>query len=529
MFSIQKWDLKKQILILPSIVLLFVAAMGAFNYLLIKQLFEKEVYPTFSNTLLTEEEAKLEELVSIQADLIAIELQGKSPKEYNSVIEKMTDPVRFFDDNSGYFFTYAYDGTRINQPTDKSQNGKNFIDLKDPNGVRLIDGLIQQAKKGGGIVEYHFEKPGAGLQPKISYAKTIPGTEIMIGTGTYIDNIEALRADLEGNLRLKLHKNTLLINSIYGGMIISIFVIGLIIAQRIAKPLTRTIGELSGTSSEVTSAASQVNDASQHLANGSSSQAAAIEETSASLEELSSMTEANAGHTSKAAALMEKSRQSTLRVQESIEEMSRSIREIKEASDETVKINKTIDEIAFQTNILALNAAVEAARAGEAGAGFAVVAEEVRALAQRSAEAARNTSELLSQAQTKAEHGSQTTERVNGSIQENVVLTQEVSHIINEINMASQQQAEGIRQVTIAVSQMEQVTQQNAASAEETASASQQLSSQAEGLDDIVLELRQIVYGQSNVVSNQHSAKVKASTTKVFSNKEPENFSGFLS
>jgi methyl-accepting chemotaxis protein len=269
------------------------------------------------------------------------------------------------------------------------------------------------------------------------------------------------------------------------------------ITRGITKPINRIIAGLNAGSEQTAAASEQVSAASQSLANGASEAAASIEETTASVEEMSSMTKQNAANASEAESLAGSATESADQGKQAMEDMTSAIAEIKKSSDETAKIIKTIDDIAFQTNLLALNAAVEAARAGEAGKGFAVVAEEVRNLAMRSAEAAKSTAEMIETSVKKSDNGVQITERAAGVLQEIATQTAKVNDLVHEISAASNEQAQGIEQISTAVTQLDSVTQQNAANAEESASASEELSAQAEELKGVVGELQAMVAGQS--------------------------------
>lgn len=268
-----------------------------------------------------------------------------------------------------------------------------------------------------------------------------------------------------------------------------------LINRDLVRPIARMVDSLARNSDEVLSAAGQLAGASQTLSQGASEQAAALQETSASMDRMAAMTRSNAEHSRDAAELIREVDTDVQASQEVLGSMVASMSAIRESSQRVGEIIRTIDQIAFQTNILALNAAVEAARAGEAGMGFAVVADEVRALAHRSAQAARDTAALIQESCARAEVGSSQVDEVSAAIEGITGRMAKVRGLVEQVSRATEDHALGISQVSQAVTGMEQVTQTTAATAEESAAASEELNAQAGASMQVVRDLEVLVCG----------------------------------
>jgi methyl-accepting chemotaxis protein len=283
---------------------------------------------------------------------------------------------------------------------------------------------------------------------------------------------------------------------------------GWYVVRGITRSIDEIVGRLQGAAAETLVASEQVSASSEALARDSSEQAASIEETSSSLEEVNAMTEKNAQNAENAKKLASEARVAAESGAESMKDMITAMEDIKESSDNIANIIKTIDEIAFQTNILALNAAVEAARAGESGAGFAVVADEVRSLAHRSAEAASITAQKIENSVQKSERGVEINQRVAENLQTIVSHTQKMDEIVGQISDASAEQNRGVGLIQTSINNMDSVTQRNAAGAEETASSSRVLLEQSNSMQRTIQDLVAVVNGGS---SKKSAAKTHSS------------------
>jgi methyl-accepting chemotaxis protein len=265
------------------------------------------------------------------------------------------------------------------------------------------------------------------------------------------------------------------------------------IARSVTIPVNRIVGGLTEVADRVSEGSNQVATSSNQLAQGGAEQAASLEETSASLEQMAAMTKQNASHADDAKKMMDEASSVIDRVNVQIEEMADAVHEIARTSDETGKIVKTIEEIAFQTNLLALNAAVEAARAGESGAGFAIVAEEVRSLALRAGAAAKNTAALIEGTIRAVREGNRLTQSTREAYKENIVIGKKVAERIGEIAAASSDQARGVGEINRTVAEMGRVVQSMASSSEESAAAAQEMDAQSNLMKAHVRDLRALV------------------------------------
>ncbi|MBI5558591.1 MAG: CZB domain-containing protein [Deltaproteobacteria bacterium] len=327
-----------------------------------------------------------------------------------------------------------------------------------------------------------------------------------VDTVAALSDVEKILEKMRTHIGRKSQQATLQLNSRIDTTLTLVSVISLIslflgigaallIKRQINNSLNQAIEDLRESADEIGAASQQIGASSRELAEGSAEQAASIEEISASLEEISSMTRRNADNAGQAKHKVEDARQIIALLDQHMNQMTAAIEEITRSSEETGKINKTIDEIAFQTNLLALNAAVEAARAGEAGAGFAVVAEQVRSLALRATEAAKNTSGLIEKTIQSVKAGNELTSSTRAAFGQNVHISGIIGNLVDEIAGASEEQARGIELLNAAVCEMDKVTQQTAANADQSASSAVLLKQRDEKLRLSVGRLQRMVQG----------------------------------
>ncbi|HSW01291.1 MAG TPA: methyl-accepting chemotaxis protein, partial [Sedimentisphaerales bacterium] len=353
---------------------------------------------------------------------------------------------------TGYAYILNEKGVLITHPRYTLKDATNLSDSRFGELATIVKDQMLQGTTG--LSRYVFE----GVDKYTAFSPLVLGdNHYVVATTVPVDEVTEIVSEIDlivaGGTRAQVWIAGIAVVVVAGvGMSI-----GVLFARSVSRALGRIIVQLTEGAGQVASASSQVSSASQSLAEGATEQAAGLQETSSSLEEMSSMTKQNAGNAQQANVQAAEAKKAAAVGTSSMSRMNAAIQEIQKSSDETAKIIKVIDEIAFQTNLLALNAAVEAARAGEAGKGFAVVAEEVRNLAMRSAEAAKNTASMIEESVKNSKNGVDIATEVGKVLEEIVQSVSKTTDLVSEIAAASQEQAQGIDQVNTAVSQMDKV------------------------------------------------------------------------
>ncbi len=377
---------------------------------------------------------------------------------------------------TGYCFMVNADGLAIAHPDPDTIMKFNITTL---DGLEGMDARMSEGRAGS--FEYTYQEA-----EKIGFFAPVPDKEWYI-----VATID--KKELLGPARKM--RNTAIYFTL-GFLVLAILLV-YYLSRTLSNPIIGSIGRLADISRHVSGASGQFADNSHSLAEVSNQQAASLEESASTLEEMSAMIQQNAQNSDEANAIVKAARETLNTSTAAIDRLTASMGEIDTASEKTAQIIHTIDEIAFQTNLLALNAAVEAARAGEAGAGFGVVAEEVKNLAGRATQAAKNTAALIDGTLRKVKEGTNTTNEATASFEELVRHTRKVSELMDEIAAASNEQARGIQQITTAMAEIEKVTHEHAASSQLSASASEALNEQTEQMRVIVRELSGVV-GKKN-------------------------------
>ncbi|MBN2069301.1 MAG: Cache 3/Cache 2 fusion domain-containing protein [Opitutales bacterium] len=451
-----------------------------------------------------------------ESNLIGMFFVGLPEAEAAKVIYK-TVGARTIGETGGIFVlnSKGKDKGRYVISPDGSEDGNMVLSAKDASGKPFIEDLISIALTKGtsAVGEYMFDQKDnrAEMHHRLSRVRYFEQWDWVIVA--YADREDVLAASLVMNDTIGSTVSRISIVVIF--CIVGSLLVFTLFARAIGRQIEGIASILSQASNETAEAAREISDSGQRLAQISSEQAATVEETSAALEELAGQTTSNAADADNASTSMNRAYRIVEEANASMAQLIDSMREISQVSQKTQVIVKTIDEIAFQTNILALNAAVEAARAGEAGAGFAVVADEVRNLAQRAAEAARNTGDLIAGSVDKINHGSDLVDEVSSAFAKVSEVSGEVAHLVTQIALSSKEQDVGISQITDAINQFDKTVQDNASISEESAAASEEMFAQAEQMRIHVAELIDLVHGGTEAKASAQRASVRVSSESL--------------
>lgn len=347
---------------------------------------------------------------------------------------------------------------------------------------------------------HSFDLVGSGVHSGPAYDAQI---KTWAQTGTILvdeaDKTQVLSASLSNSRNQtnieSLQAIAMIDESAFGVTLLAGIVLGGIVIRRINSSLRSVGTDLDESSSQIKASAADLASASHSLARNSAQQAATIEEASAASTEINSMAHRTAENSDATAAIVSGAQSGFDKTNQALDEMAAAMEAISSSSIKVAKVIKVIDDIAFQTNILALNAAVEAARAGDEGLGFAVVAEEVRTLAQRCASAAKDTTSLIEESLESSRSGKEKMERVADGIHTITLESGKIKELVEEMKLGGIEQTRGIHQINQAIQQMEQVTQSSAAQAEQGAAAASQLNGQADSMHNIVVRLKTMIEG----------------------------------
>ena len=454
----------------------------------------------------------------VQKEAIKIQEMGEVAKlsescrknEKNIIISKSADEINSFDstmkkERADMDKLLVHVKELVINPENKARIEKLQSDL------RAYDDFIMQIKS------LSFRSLGTGPEAEAAQkeSENLSKTKGREFGGAVSDGVESIlksnsehlkEIDNQTNEDYATLRNTNLIIAI-GGIGLAILVAFFMVRQMMSM-ITSSVNGVTEGAEQVASASNQISSSSQQLAEGAQEQAASVEEITSSLSEIKATTEQNTENAREADMLAKSSNQSAQMGYEHIKELNKTMEGINDSSRRISNIIKTIDEIAFQTNLLALNAAVEAARAGEHGLGFAVVAEEVRNLAQRSAEAAKDTANIIETSIEEVKKGNQITEQTNKAFEDILDKVKKTGDIVSEIAISSKEQSRGINQLTEAMSQVDSITQVMASNSEESAAASEEMSAQAVGMKTTIADLAVIFGIVSSTTSNQIAKKV---------------------